>query len=199
MKLLDLFSKDEFKDIIISIAVITFIFAYPYVEFVLLGFSVVAVAFLLHELAHRYLARRFGCSAKYKIWYEGIFFSLLFLLFGYKVIAPGAVVVYPYRFGRWGHRVKHLTVSEMGIISVAGPLANLLLAIFSTFIPGYFNFISSFNVPFYLRPHIINAWLAFFNLIPVPPLDGSKVMRWKPWMWAFFFIISIVLVFFAFI
>lgn len=197
MKLPGLFSKDEIRDIIISIAVITFIFTYPYVQFVWLGLFVVVIAFLFHELAHRYLARRFGCVAKYKMWPEGILFSLVFRLFGFVFVAPGAVVIYPYKFGRWGHRVKQLTINEMGVISAAGPLVNLFFAIFFMAIPGYFGFIST--VPLYLKPHVINAWLAFFNLLPIPPLDGSKVLRWKPWFWAFIFVISIVLVWLIFV
>jgi Zn-dependent protease len=29
----------------------------------------------------------------------------------------------------------------------------------------------------------INAWLAFFNLLPIPPLDGSKMIRTNPALW----------------
>jgi len=198
MKLAQLFSKDELRDIVISLAVVIFIFTYPHFQFIWLASLVILVAFLFHELAHRYLARRFGLVAKYKMWPEGILFSLLFSLFGFKFVAPGAVVIYPYRFGRWGHRVKHVTVNEMGLIALSGPAVNLIFAVFFMAIPGYFSFISQMNVPLYLQPHFINAWLAFFNLLPIPPLDGSKVMRWKPWFWAFIFVVSIVLVWLSF-
>ncbi|WP_211259700.1 site-2 protease family protein, partial [Thermococcus celericrescens] len=30
----------------------------------------------------------------------------------------------------------------------------------------------------------VNLWLAFFNLLPFPPLDGSKVVRWNAGYWA---------------
>jgi Zn-dependent protease len=30
---------------------------------------------------------------------------------------------------------------------------------------------------------MINLQLAFFNLIPFPPLDGSKIVRWNPALW----------------
>jgi Zn-dependent protease len=31
---------------------------------------------------------------------------------------------------------------------------------------------------------VVNLWLAAFNLIPVPPLDGSKVFAWSKLIWA---------------
>jgi Zn-dependent protease len=202
MKLGQLFSKEELRDIIISLAVITFVFTIPYFNFIWLAFLVVIVAFLFHELVHRYLARKLGCVAKYKMWPTGILFSLLFALFGFKFVAPGAVVIHPYKFGRWGQRVSRLTVNEMGLIALAGPLINIFFALFFMLIPGYFNFISSLGLPkeaIYLQPHVINAWLAFFNLLPIPPLDGSNVVRWKPWLWLFIFAISIALVWVIFV
>ncbi|MEM1760792.1 MAG: site-2 protease family protein, partial [Desulfurococcaceae archaeon] len=39
----------------------------------------------------------------------------------------------------------------------------------------------------------INSWIALFNLIPLPPLDGSKVINWKPTLWLSAFILSIIL------
>lgn len=193
MKLLKLFSKEEIKDLIISIFVISLIFSF------LLGWRlfpvlilVVIMAFAFHELAHKFVAIKFGCTAFYKMWFQGLLLSLLFALLmtmvGVKfvIIAPGAVMIFPYKFGRWAFKEARLTQKEMGLISLAGPAVNLFFAIVFLSIPHWIpNLIGS-----------VNAILAFFNLFPIPPLDGSKIFAWKPWFWVLLFIISLVLVWF---
>ncbi|TET00912.1 MAG: site-2 protease family protein, partial [Hadesarchaea archaeon] len=45
---------------------------------------------------------------------------------------------------------------------------------------------------------LINLWLAFFNLLPFPPLDGEKVFLWSPAAWAAIevpLLVSIVMLF----
>ncbi len=73
------------------------------------------------------------------------------------------------------HRVKH---QEFGValIAVAGPLANLLLAVFTgvvyrLFLPGDGLFLDILVVMLQ-----INIGFFIFNLIPFPPLDGSRVL-----------------------
>jgi Zn-dependent protease len=68
----------------------------------------------------------------------------------------------------------------MGKIALAGPLTNIILAYLFLF----------FNFDFLKT---VNAWIAFFNLLPIPPLDGSKVLHWKFGGWAFFFVLAIIL------
>lgn len=78
-----------------------------------------------------------------------------------------------------------MSVGE-AIVSVAGPIINFILAIVFTII--YFaiakfipNFITS-QIGFYIMlmiqsAAIVNIGLGVFNLIPLPPLDGSKIFR----------------------
>ncbi len=184
--------KKEIMDLTVSVLVIAFIFS------IVVGLSlfpifiaIVIFSFVFHELAHRFVAKKFGYVAFYKMWPFGLMASLL-LVAGMKiigvpliVIAPGAVIIMPYTFGRWKFDAK--TVSrDMGLIAVAGPCVNLFFAVLFGLFPGWiFGFMSW-----------INALLAFFNLLPVPPLDGSKVFKWKSWFWLVLFVISIVLVWF---
>lgn len=60
------------------------------------------------------------------------------------------------------------------IVSLAGPLSNLSLALICSFLVRFFSPLSlAGNILFYLI--LINVSLFIFNLLPIPPLDGSKV------------------------
>jgi Zn-dependent protease len=193
MKVLQLFSKEEIKDLLISVFVITLIFSF------LFGWGlfpvlllVVVIAFAFHELAHKFVAMKFGCVAFYKMWFQGLLFSLLFALLmaiaglKFAIIAPGAVIIFPYKFGRWAFKEARLTQKEMGLISFSGPAVNLFFGMLFLSIPHEATYLIG----------SVNAILAFFNLFPIPPLDGSKIFAWKPWFWALLFIISFALVWF---
>jgi Zn-dependent protease len=73
------------------------------------------------------------------------------------------------RGGRWGEAA----------IAVAGPISNLILAIAAA-IPLRYIYATEMSVPFLegvlLLLVRINVLLMVFNLIPIPPLDGSKVL-----------------------
>lgn len=190
------FSKEEVRDIVVSVLVVSLIFSYNYSEpkktFELFPFYLIIVilTFLLHELAHKNVARKFGCFSFYKMWTVGILFSLVFMLIGAKIIIPGAVVIYPFTFGRWGFKRIKLTAKEIGIISVSGILVNIFIAAVSRPFVGLF-LVQNFD--FFFALSYINSFLAFFNLLPIPPLDGSKVMMWRPWLWFFLIVIAIAL------
>lgn len=186
-------SRNELRDIIISVLAVTFIFAYPNLNLIPLYFAAVVIAFLFHELAHRYTARKFGCFAVYKMWIQGILLGFVIALIGggFKFVAPGAVVIYPFIFGRWGFRRVHLTMTEMGIIAVSGIAVNLFFAILFRPLAGV---LMMGGIDVFISLSFVNAFLAFFNLLPIPPLDGSKVFGWKPWLWFLMILTSILLI-----
>lgn len=193
-------SKNELRDIVISVLVVTLIISYHFSRptlgtifgifpFILI---IVILSFLAHELAHRYAARKFGCFAVYKMWLGGVLIGLLSMLLGFPFIIMGAVVIYPFKFGRWGFRKVHLTMTETGIISVAGICVNLLFA--ALFSPLAGTFVTS-GLDFFGILSFFNAWWALLNLIPIPPLDGRKVFGWKPWLWFLLILIAVLLVY----
>ena len=87
------------------------------------------------------------------------------------------------------------------ITSLAGPLSNLLIAVIFSLISNIFHIQNIFIYLFIL----INLSLCIFNLIPIPPLDGSKILfnllppesgaKWEEALNRYGFILLIILVF----
>ncbi|KUK67419.1 MAG: peptidase M50 [candidate division WS6 bacterium 36_33] len=95
----------------------------------------------------------------------------------------GALSMIIFRFG-WSKPVpineNNFDKRELGtaITALAGPTSNLLLACLLAIINLIFKpNLSSILGNFLLTFTVINLALAFFNLLPIPPLDGHKIVR----------------------
>ncbi|MFB6129131.1 MAG: metalloprotease [Halorhabdus sp.] len=134
-------------------------------EALLTSLVTVGVGFMLHELAHKVVAIRFGQVAAFRADYGMLFLALVSAMAGFLFAAPGAVV----------HRGR-VTPRESGLIALAGPVTNLALAIsfapFALLAGLEIASVASFGVT-------INLLLAGFNMIPYGPLDGRTVLRWN--------------------
>lgn len=138
----------------------------------------VGIGFLLHEMAHKFAAIRFGYWAEFVKDNTMLLIAVVMAaLVGFVFAAPGATVI----FSRDG---RTLTREENGIISAAGPVINLVLcAVFAAlfFIAGGITAIKNGNILAILGLSgiQINAMLAAFNLLPISILDGRKVLAWN--------------------
>ncbi len=99
--------------------------------------------------------------------FMSIILPLLLLMFGSPVIFGAAkpVPVDPFNL-RDGRR-------DMALVSLAGPAANILIAIIASVLFKVFTQTGISEILF-LTAHV-NLLLAIFNLLPIPPLDGSKI------------------------
>lgn len=80
--------------------------------------------------------------------------------------------------------------SGTALVGIAGPASNLLIALLLGLFVRFFGGLGFFAVisPLLSFIVLINIWLACFNLIPLPPLDGSKIaMGLAPRSWGGFF------------
>ena len=92
----------------------------------------------------------------------------LAFLVGFIFAAPGAVMIH-----------GMITRKENGIISLAGPLVNYILAmIFLGLLSLFPNFSFIFQIGFF-----INLWLGLFNMIPFGNFDGIKIFNWNKVIW----------------
>lgn len=173
------FTSREKLDLIVSILAITMIFYIASfkrrfqalnLELILflfgISFGAALTGFLAHEMAHKYFAFRYGATGEYRANYFFLLIGFFFGIMGVIFLAPGAVWITGY-----------ITKEENGKISLAGPGTNILISLL--LLPAVI-LISLPVVKLALSMIIaINIFLAFFNLLPIPPLDGSKVLSWN--------------------
>tara|TARA_Y100000310_G_scaffold344775_1_gene459418 strand:+ start:4146 stop:4706 length:561 start_codon:yes stop_codon:yes gene_type:complete len=139
----------------------------------------VGVGFLLHELAHKIVAQKYGCWAEFRSFDSMLLLAIGMSFLGFVFAAPGAVFI-----------KGNVTTEKNGKISIAGPITNIILAVLffillQFFNTGYLNLISTYGFR-------INSWLALFNMIPIWNFDGSKVLRWNKIYYAIVVIITLI-------
>ncbi len=175
------FSSREIRDILISMLVIAGLFAYilagkninSTIAYVPITLIAVGLGFVLHELAHKLLAIRYGFWAEYKLWKEGLILAIgLSIITNFIFAAPGAVYIHG----------EYISEEQNGKISLAGPLTNIVLALIFLGLTPYLAF-SPYLLAIGTIGFTINSFLALFNLIPFSVLDGAKIFRWNPIIW----------------
>ena len=132
-----------------------------------LSILVASPGIILHELMHKFVAMFYGLSAQYYISVFGLIIgsALKFFSFPFIILAPGYVGI-----------VGSTTTLQSVLISFAGPFTNLVLWISSYYYLKHkgLNIKRKTAIVLFLTKEI-NKWLFIFNMLPIPPLDGSKV------------------------
>lgn len=156
------------------------------IENILFKLSIMLVPGLLaitcHEVSHGYMAWRFGDPTARMLGrltlnplkHIDIFGTLMLVIVGIGWAKPVPVVIENLRNPK----------RDMIWVSAAGPVTNMLLALVSALLLRLLVAIPAGNVSFIVQPLsymagfsiYINLLLAFFNMIPIPPLDGGRVL-----------------------
>ena len=156
----------------------------------------VGPAFVLHEIGHKIIAKKYGCWAEFRADPGGLRFGIgLAALLGVVFMAPGAVMV-----------AGLVTRRQNGHIALAGPVVNLLLFIIGIPLGGLILGLTGADVAgatsyiaeggINLKPMIYdlvffwitaNLILGAFNMLPFGPLDGAKIKDWNEGVWFAFF------------
>ncbi|MBC8477916.1 site-2 protease family protein [bacterium] len=146
---------------------------------------VLLFAIVFHEVAHGWVASRLGDQTARQLGRLTLnplphidpMFSIVMpiittVTLGFPFGGAKPVPINPYNLGR--------PRRDMALVAAAGPLSNLLLALVAGLI---FRVVAGFAVSHFLlillqMAVIINLMLAGFNLLPIPPLDGSRVVAY---------------------
>ena len=153
----------------------------------LLNLVAVLVALTIHEYAHGYAAYKLGDNTAQ--------------LCGRLTLNPvkhldpfGALCMLVFRFG-WAKPVPinprnfKNPKRDFAITALAGPLVNIVVAFFSAFFlllaDKFFvvtnsvmlNNVQYYTTVFFYIFHLVNLGLGIFNLIPIPPFDGSRILN----------------------
>ncbi len=163
------------------------------IVFGLIMLVILVFSAILHEVAHGFVADRLGDPTarlsgrltlnprKHIDPFMSIALPLILILSGSPVIFGAAkpVPVDPFNL-KEGRK-------DIAIVSLVGPLTNVLIAVSAAlilkglrisvpmFAGSSYDFIFFIIYPIFLTITQINLLLAIFNLLPIPPLDGSKI------------------------
>jgi len=149
---------------------------------IIFGISVLIISVIVHEVSHGYVADAIGDPTARlagrltlnpiphidlvgSIVVPALTFFAGGFIFGWAKPVP----INPYNFkrgGKWGE----------ALVAAAGPLSNILLAVVFGLLIRFGSVFGPAATEIFTLVVFINLILAIFNLVPIPPLDGSKIL-----------------------
>jgi Zn-dependent protease len=174
------FSRTEIKHLLIATFLVLLVgmslnnYRYVSSEFLV----IFIIAFLFHELAHKFLANFYGSWAEFRAELYGLIVTAISAIpfIPFKFIAPGAVIV--------GISDKE----KLGKVALIGPMTNLVMGLVFLLLSYLYPYLIYFNIG-----ASFNAWISMFNLLPFGVLDGQKIFNWNKVVWSFTMAITMTL------
>jgi len=174
------FSKTEILHIIVAMVILSAAFSImlrgsrldqdPTTNMILIVgmcFILVICSFILHEFGHKFLAQRYNAWSEFRVYPIGLVITLISSVMGFLFAAPGAVYIR-----------GDIDKNTQGKISLAGPGVNFVIAAVAIVIVLSMDSGTLVYAIFQMLAYL-NGWIGLFNMIPIPPFDGSKIVAWN--------------------
>jgi len=173
-------TKQEIISIVVSLAVITFAFSYAKAETLNQILSLVPIVLvtaiivdLVKDLVRNVVARSQGVWSEYRLWYFGL---AMFLISSIAFKAPF------FSPNRIRYHSPNLTTRKVGILSLAAVVVPLIFAgVFYMLLVNGFTLIGNMGL-------VICFTAAFFDIVPIPPMNGKDIYDWNKILWLTLFV-----------
>ena len=148
------------------------------------AFILVCLTLYVHHAFQRVMALRHGLRAQNEVWWYGVIIGLMLVIVSQgdvKMLAVSSTLAFVLPIHRLGAFRYGANMSVIAKICLAGPFGNVL---FASLIAVVDMFVSS---PFLRELMLLNLVFAWWNMLPIPLLDGSKVLFWSRAVYALLF------------
>jgi Zn-dependent protease len=198
------FSKEEIEACIISILVLAFIISFHEWGYGnkfdfniglwnwLKSIIIVGIVLLFHVISVKLKALYYGYRAEYKIWWYGLLIGLGMAFFTgsmvkgggavFWILAPGGFFFHHMAQHRLGWFRYGVNMMETGWSLTYGILSTVVLAMIFRLMLFVFP-----GSVFLYKAMVVSLWFAFFMMLPIPPLSGSRIFFWSRLFYAFVF------------
>jgi len=145
----------------------------------------VAIALFVHHAGQRLWGIKNGFRVEQKLWWYGILISLILVIISngrvaFLAVSATSIHLLPrHRLGKFRYGAN---LRDLAGICLAGPLFNIFLASFLVIL----SWIHFFPADLAMQLFTFNLVFAAWNLLPIPPLDGSRIMYYSRIAYVFF-------------
>lgn len=187
------FTHHEVRGIIIAILVIAFIISFK--EWGRTSFDaaagiynlfnavlIVALSILIHDFGQRVWGLAIGYRIEYRMWTFGLIAALIIAFISNGslwLIVPSGFMLHHIAVHRLGWFRYDINYFGQAMVALAGPLFTLMLIILLKALNSFF------PNPLIQKAIIFNVVYAITSLLPIPPLDGSKIYFGSRMLYAF--------------
>jgi Zn-dependent protease len=192
------FSKEEIEACVISVLALAFIVSFDEwgygdkfdfnvgLSHFLSAIVIVGIVLGLQIVVTKIQALQWGFRAEYKLWWYGIIIGLGVAFFSGTVInqaggafiiwflAPGGIFFHHMSYHRLGWFRYGVNLTETALCCLLGSLSSIALAIVIKLLLYIFP-----ESLFLYKFLVVSLWLAFFSILPIPPLNGSRIFFWS--------------------